>query len=243
MKQNDVIKYFNSHFNKLKIKKNDNIVVHSNLSTFGIYNKNLAVIVLKVLLKLISKNGTLILSDFDFRKIRKQYSRSENKNSLSLAFKKKFKYIKSKSLIHSHIGLGKKSHFLSKTDMLKSFGENSDFAYLYKYNFKLILLGSYPSEGASYLHHVEYMNSVKYREKKIIKIKFIKKNKTKTTYAYDYYARKKNVKINFDNILKYKSNFIIKEKNKYGSSFSIKIRDLDRYANKKIKKNNNFFLK
>ena len=55
MKQNDVIKYFNSHFNKLKIKKNDNIVVHSNLSTFGIYNKNLAFIVLKVLLKLISK--------------------------------------------------------------------------------------------------------------------------------------------------------------------------------------------
>ena len=144
MKQNDVIKYFNSNFNKLKIKKNDNIVVHSNLSTFGIYNKNLAFIVLKVLLKLISKNGTLILSDFDFSKIRKQYSRIENNNSLSLVFKKKLKYIKSKSLIHSHIGFGKKSYFLNKTNMLKSFGENSDFYFFYKYNFKLILLGSYP---------------------------------------------------------------------------------------------------
>ena len=51
MKQDDVIKYLNSHFNKLKIKKNDNLVLHSNLSTFGIYNKNLPFIVLKVLLK------------------------------------------------------------------------------------------------------------------------------------------------------------------------------------------------
>jgi aminoglycoside 3-N-acetyltransferase len=243
MIQKDVIRYFNSHFNKLKIKKNDNIVIHSNLSTFGIYNKNLPYMVLKTLLKLISKNGTLILSDYNFNKTRKQYSNSENKNSLSLVFKKKLKYIKSKSLIHSHIGFGKKSDFLSKTNMLKSFGENSDFAYFYKFNFKLILLGSYPSEGASYLHHVEYMNAVKYRKKKIIKIKFIKKNKTKITYAYDYYARKKNIKINFDNIIKFKPNFIIEEKIKYGSSFSMKIRDLDRYANKKIKNNNNFFLK
>ena len=134
MKQDDVIKYLNSHFNKLKIKKNDNLVLHSNLSTFGIYNKNLPFIVLKVLLKLITKNGTLILSDYNFNKLRKQYSRSENKNSLSLAFKKKLKYIKSKSLIHSHIGFGKNIGFLRKTNMLKSFGENSDFAYFYKHN-------------------------------------------------------------------------------------------------------------
>ncbi len=243
MKQDDVIKYLNSHFNKLKIKKNDNLVLHSNLSTFGIYNKNLPFIVLKVLLKLITKNGTLILSDYNFNKLRKQYSRSENKNSLSLAFKKKLKYIKSKSLIHSHIGFGKNIGFLRKTNMLKSFGENSDFAYFYKHDFKLILLGSYPSEGASYLHHVEYMNLVKYRKKMKIKINFLKKNKNKITFVYEYYARKKNVEINFDNILKYKSKFILEEKNKYGSSFSIKIRDLDKNANKKIRDNNNFFLR
>ena len=53
--------FFFKSFFKSWVKKNDKILVYSDLSKFGIYNKNLPKIVLKSLKKLLGKRGTIIM--------------------------------------------------------------------------------------------------------------------------------------------------------------------------------------
>ena len=50
---------------KLNLKKNDHVVIHSDLSTFGIMDKKIYKVVLDVLIKLIGKNGTIIMPSYD----------------------------------------------------------------------------------------------------------------------------------------------------------------------------------
>ena len=48
--------FFLNHYSKLGIKKNDKVLVYSDLSKFGIYNKNLPKIVLESLKNRIKYN-------------------------------------------------------------------------------------------------------------------------------------------------------------------------------------------
>ena len=53
--------FINNHIKKLKVEKNSRIVVHADLSRFGIVNRNLPSLVLKVLKNLVGKNGSIIM--------------------------------------------------------------------------------------------------------------------------------------------------------------------------------------
>ena len=56
---NVITKKIEKHFNELGIKKNDNIIIHSNIITFGIFNKNLSKLQIEHL-KYINKHISVI---------------------------------------------------------------------------------------------------------------------------------------------------------------------------------------
>ena len=173
-----IYSFIYNHIKKLKVKKSDRIIIHADLSTFGIINKNLSKIILKVLKDLIGKKGTIIMPSYtlgmqsNYIYNKKKIPQKTNISILTKEFFNTHKVYRSSSPLHSHIGIGKEAKFLLKTPPSFSFGKNSDFYYMYKKNFKLILLGCTPQQGATYLHHLEAIVGVPYR--KWIKIK--KKN-------------------------------------------------------------------
>lgn len=234
------------HFKKLNIKKNDNIVVHADLTKFGVLDKNLAKKIILNLLKVIGKNGSLIMPSYilgvsnNYLYNIKKFKNKTNISLLTKVFFRNYNVFKSKSLVHSHIGIGKNSKFLLSTPMNKSFGKNTDFHYMRKNKFKLVLLGCSPQQGATYLHHVEAIFGVPYRcwlkiEKKIVT------NKKKRVIKYEYFARKTNLyKTNlnyFFNYLKTKKIKIHKVKLRFGFSLCVPLVKLHNISIKILKQN------
>ena len=60
MKKN-LKKYISNHISKLGVKKNDKLLIYSDLSRFGINNAKLPLIVISSLKKIIGKKGTIIM--------------------------------------------------------------------------------------------------------------------------------------------------------------------------------------
>ena len=234
------------HFKKLNIKKGDNIVVHADLTRFGIFDKNLTDKIISNLLGIIGKNGSLIMPSYilgvsnSYLYNITKFTNKTNVSLLSKVFFKNYNVFKSKSLLHSHIGMGKDSKFLLKTPMNKSFGKNTDFYYMQKNKFKLVLLGCTPQQGATYLHHVEAIFGVPYRKWLKIK-KNILMNKKKRVIKYEYFARKTDLyKTNlnyFFDYLKTKNIKIYKVKLRFGFSFCVPLIKLHKITIKTLKQN------
>ena len=192
------------HLKYLDIKKNDNILVYSKISSFGISKKNFPKFLLSCLIERVGKDGSIVMPLYTFGKKNNTYDKNIiYKNSmtglLNIEFFKKKGIVRSNCPIHSHIGLGKNINFLNNSNAKYSFGNKSDFYYFYKRNFKLILLGCSPQEGATYLHHLEALKKVNYR--KWIKIKKMvynnELNKFENTYVNFFALKQKNVKYDF----------------------------------------------
>ncbi len=239
-----------NHLSSLKLKNGENIVLHSNISTFGIASKELPHYILKSIINIIGKKGTLIMPMYNLnlsKKIVYKNDKLYNIRAISSLYKTFFKTKKkiiSKSYIHRHFGIGKRALILKKTNPEISLGKGSDFEKFYKNNFTLLLLGCKPSEGATYLHHLESLKKVPYRKKVILKRKiFLKK---KRIIGIKYFARKNFEFIeNFDSVFNKK---IIKDKtlrckNKYAFSYKIKFRDLHKAGIKLLDKDKYAFVK
>ena len=67
-------------------------------------------------------------------------------------------------MIHNHIGLGPNAKILNLSKENISIGKGSDFEFMMKNNYKLLLLGCDPIQGATYLHHLEALVEVPYRK-------------------------------------------------------------------------------
>ena len=134
--------------------------------------------------------------------------------------------VRSNCLIHNHIGLGPDAKILNLSRENISLGQNSDFA-LMKNDFKLLLLGCDPIQGATYLHHLEALSNVPYRKWiKVNKKKIL--NKRVKNISVKYFAKKNNkYKSNFNlifNKLNNYKNILNIEKVKYGRSYFIKLK-------------------
>ena len=70
--------YIYKHIKNLGIRKNDNILVYSDLSKFGISNKNLPKIIIYCLKKIVGKKGTIIMP-FYFLEMPKNFIFDKNK--------------------------------------------------------------------------------------------------------------------------------------------------------------------
>lgn len=246
LNEKQIIIYFEKHLRKLGVRKNDNLVIHSNLASVGVYHKNLPSIFLTVLSKIIGKKGTFALPLYNYELRKKKiinmdvdYSLKQN-SILSKQFFKKFKYSRTSSIFHSHLINGKLSKIFLKNNNFNSFGKNSDFNLFYKNNFKLLLLGCDASQGATYIHHVEDKFLTSYREIKKFKFTIKKKNKLIKTIL-TCKVRKKNVYQNLNKIffLPEIKKITKTDKLKFGKSYILKIRALDNLCTNIFKKKPN----
>ena len=85
MKNFNLKSFFEDHFKKLNLKKNEHLVLHADLSTFGIIDKKIYKIVLDILIKLIGKNGTVIMPSYDLNN-KKEYIYNHKQYHLILLF-------------------------------------------------------------------------------------------------------------------------------------------------------------
>lgn len=241
-----IFNYLENHFRKLGIAKNDNLTIHSDLASIGIYHQNLPNIIINVIKKLVGKKGTfaLPLYNYELRKkkiidMNNDYGKKQN-SLLSKFFFKKNKNSRTSSIFHSHLIYGKLKPIFLKNQNFNSFGLNSDFDLFYKHNFKLLLLGCDASQGATYIHHIEDKFHTKYRIKKNFTFNVKKKNKSFKVKLICK-VRKKNIHQNLNKIFfKPKIKKVIKSENlKLGKSYIIKIKLLDQICTNLFKKNQN----
>ena len=245
-------KYFLNHFKKLKIQKGDNILVYSDLSKIGIVNKKLPKEILSCLKSCIGNKGTLVMPFYNFDKRKtfifdvKKFVNSSAIGSLNKEFSKQKKIIRSNCIIHNHIGLGPSAHILKYSSENSSLGKNSDFELFKNYNFKLLMLACEPMQGATYLHHLEAISGVPYRKWIFLKRRKIE-NGLKKTVKIKYYAQKNDDYIaDFNpvfNKIKNNTSFLIEQSVKYGKSYIIRIKDLDKIGLNFLKKNKYSFVK
>ena len=239
-----------NHLKKLKIKKNDHILVYSKLSSFGIVNKKFVKKLLGTLLNFIGPKGTIIMPSytfesknyiFDIKKLKHNYSTS----ILTKEFFK-FKRVRSNRLIHNHIGLGAKAKILKdKIDPTITLGENSDFDIMTKNNFKCIFLGCDANEAGTFFIHLEYINKVPYRKDIIINKKILYRGKDKIIKV-NYSNRPKKIEFDFNkafNKIKKLGGRINKAELKFGFSYSLKLKDFLKYGNIMLKKNKYILIK
>ena len=236
--------HFEKHLKKLGVVKDDNLTIHSDLTTFGIYHKNLTNILIATIKKIIGTKGTFALPLYNYELNKKKIINMDNDFSLnqnsilSKNFFKQSKNLRTNSIFHSHLVYGKLSKKFLNNKNFNSFGINSDFDLFNKYNFKLLLLGCDASQGATYIHHVEDKFVFDYREKKIFTFN-IKKNGKIFKKKLICKVRKKNIQKNLNKIffLPVVKKHTKSAKLRFGKSYILKIKKLDDICTKVFKKN------
>jgi aminoglycoside N3'-acetyltransferase len=229
-----------SIFEFLKIKKNDNILVHSSfikLINYQIDEK----IFFKQLQKTIGNKGTIFVLGVNFNQYllnKFSFKRTPPHNEFGILSKFFFnnnKSVRSRNPFDSLISIGKHSNICKKNNFC-SYDDKSPWAYLNEINTKIVLV-DVDFFYCSYLHRIEYEMKVPYRIIKSFKKKY---------GNYSLYARKKKKlylhynKILYENKLKRQiKNFNYKDVYFY----SISCRKLNQCVSKLVSKNKNYFLK
>ena len=245
--------YYKNLFKQLKIKKGDKIVIHSNLFTFGFSSSKLPKIIISNLKLAVGSSGTIVmplytfgadpLQLYDKKKIYKG-EHTKFTSLLSKVFFKEKKIIRSDCPIHSHIGIGKDSNILLKSNPSNTYGKKSDFELMKNNNFKLLLLGCSAQEGATYFHHVEAMQNVSYGKWISFKRKIIINKKIKNINVN--FFEKKKIKHDLNRALQLitkKTKTYISVQNKYYRSSIINIKELNTITISQLKKNPRFLIK
>lgn len=218
-----------SLFKDLQIKKNDNLILHSN--TAGIFQfinlkkekekKVYYNFFFKLIKKIIGKNGTILIPtynyDFTNGKIYDKKKTPSQVGSLSNYLLKKNYKNRSNEPIFSHLIFGKLKKKLMKSNLSETFGNESIFAKIAKFNFKILCFCCSP-RNITFLHYIEREANVKYRYNKTFK-GFLLKNKKKIRFKIKYFARKnkKKYNINEKNLAKLfnKKEFLVRKFGKF----------------------------
>ena len=246
MKSKTIQKNLRDHLIDLGIKKKDNLLIHSDLSRFGLYNHSIIKIFINELIKSVGPKGSLAMPLYNYKLKNKSevnfgtYDKSLN-SILALEFYKKYSVIKTNSILHSHIIFGNyKKKFVNNS--FGSYGRNSDFNEFKKNNFKILLMGC-DLTAATYLKNIEYNLNLNHREKKLFTF-FIKKNGKKFTKTFIYKVRKKKIQYTEKKIFREKEIVkIIRSSNlNFGKSYIFSIKQFDKVVKSIIKKKPNIFL-
>ena len=110
-----------SHIKMLGIKKNDCVLVYSDLSKFGFNNNSFPKIVLSSLKKILGKEGSIVMPFYLLNNKpyyvydKNKFILSEKISLLTKLFCKEKNLIMSNSLIHNHIGIGPTAKILNKS--------------------------------------------------------------------------------------------------------------------------------
>ena len=220
------------HLQSLGITKNDNVVVHSKLSSFGRFlDHPAAVSTFAALSSIVGLKGTIVVPTY----VLDGSNMYDPKTTKPSGVGPLGEYV-------MNLGVSLRTN----TSAAHSLGKGSDFEILEKLNFKLLLLGCKPSEGCTYLHHLEALANVPYR-KWIFSEKSVKfpGREDFQEVAMEYFARDTiDFVEDFDKILKLEDiqEFIIAHEAPYGMSYSISLPDLHAVISEKLDDNPYFLV-
>ncbi len=185
-------------FKSLKIKKNDKIIIHSNIAGLSQYykgNKNTnCKLFISFLKRYIGKKGTIIIPAYNY-----QFTKNKKLNLKTAPSEVGFfsnylliKNWKKRTLdpVFSHIIFGKINNFNSNKINTEAFGKDSLFNSLNKEKFKIVCFCC-STDRITFLHYIEHLLKVPYRYIKEFKGVFLKNN-SKIEINYKYNVGKKN---------------------------------------------------
>ena len=206
----------------MKIKKGDNVIIHSNIAgLFQFYDKgkdNSCKVLISYLKKHIGKNGKIVIPTYNYeftknKSFNVKTSPSEVGYFSNYLIKKNWRK-RTLDPVFSHLIFGKIKKFHLQKINCEAFGNNSLFSYLKKNNFKIICFCC-STDTMTYIHYIEYLFKVNYRYIKNFN-GVIVNDRTRTKVTYKYNVGKKK----YDYSLKErKINNLIDQKNFIKSHF------------------------
>ena len=214
---------YESIINKVKIKKNDKILLSADITQLLIHckknNKTFdANDFLNSIINKIGNDGTLILPtfNFDFCKGKtydyvKTIPITGHLAKIAL-LRKDFK--RTLHPIHSFTVWGRDKNYLCNLKNLSSFGSDSPFAYMHKESVKNFVVGGDYKLWLTIDHYCEETVGVDYRFLKNFKSSYIEDNKSKKLKTYQMYVRK-NPELSIETGISSELDNILKSKNEY----------------------------
>ena len=154
------------------MKKNDTIYITGNLFNFGRINlknhKDLPKIIFKNILKIIGKDGTIVVPAHSFKLVnskkifdpKKTPCETGSFSSFILKQKNCFRQIHPYS---SSAAIGKNAKYICTKNSRNVYGTRSPFDRMIKLNTKFISLGMKINNTCSQVHHAEFNMNVPYR--------------------------------------------------------------------------------
>lgn len=193
-----------AHLIELGIERGDNIVVHARLLSFGRIEGGPPVIV-QALLDRVGSEGTVVMPTYTLARgtlYDQGVTPSQGLGPLPEILRKLPGAVRSRCPMHNHAGFGPKASILLRPYGRVSLGPGSDFSELQAEGFKLVLLGCKPSQGATFLHHLEAIHCVPYREMIPLKREIVDQGGTSSTITVDYFAVvDHSIQEAFDNVI------------------------------------------
>ena len=208
---------FRKILNRLEIKKNDKILVSSNIlkiiSKFK--NKNFPKIIIKCLKNKISSKGTLLFPTFNWNfckgetyDYKKTKSNTGALSNISLTMKD---FKRSINPIYSFNVYGKDKKKIIQIKHESCFGLDSPFGYLIKNKGKNLFIDLDYKDALTFVHVAEEKVGVNYRYIKKFEGHYVDENKKKLIKSCEMYVRKTDlvsktiINKKFDKILKKKN--------------------------------------
>lgn len=146
--------------------------------------------VLKILKEYTSNEGSLICPTFSYSTIKKKFFDIKKTKSDLGIFSQTFlddkNSLRSDHSIHSLSAIGKFKEIIKKGHGIYSYGINSPFESLLKFNVKFVNIGVPFWKTCTYIHHVQHLNGCNFRFYKSFKMKKKIGTKIKSSFDYDF---------------------------------------------------------
>jgi aminoglycoside N3'-acetyltransferase len=178
------------------------VAIHSRLLSFGQIDGGVAT-VFQLIEEMVGPAGTVVvptytLADgtiYDPRTTPSQRVGALPEYMLALPER-----VRSACSMHNHAAIGARAAILELSDGSVSFGPGSDFDHLLAADFQLLLLGTSLTEGATFIHHMEAVAGVPYRQWMGLQRRCVDEDGVQVSRTCQYFGRPPGVRIdeNFD---------------------------------------------
>ena len=227
-----------AHIESVGVRRGHNIVVHSKMISFGqIIGDDPCDVIYNALRAVVGPDATIAVPTYVMGSgdvYNPASTPSTRVGAFSEYIRQRPEAIRSLSPVHNHAAVGPLAHVLTETPPTASLGPESDFIRFLDNGFHLLLLGCLPSEGCTYLHHLEAEVGVPYRSW-VVSPKRLQRSPDGPVEEIDfrYFAiKEENIEESFDVILPplMASGTTQKKAAVFGNSFYLTLNDLDKVA-------------
>jgi aminoglycoside N3'-acetyltransferase len=183
-----------AHLIDLGLERGMHIAVHARFVSFGRIEGGAAT-VLSVFREILGDKGTLVFPTYTLNlDANTPYSATETP-SYAMGVLSEFARLQPDAQrtlcpMHGHVAIGAKADIIMAADPMQPLGRNSVFAAMHDADFGLLLLGCSFHEGATYIHHVEAIVGVPYREWLDLPRLIQKQDGSVESVSCRYYARR-----------------------------------------------------